>query len=246
MIKMSGRNFRKVDKWIVPFKGRLPSCSSHQNFIAKIDNIYVMDNHRAALWCWLQELDSNSKVGFIHIDMHWDCVDTVSPTIWRDLEKKPKEMTIEEYLGAVHPGEPESIKLFRWDNYIPPFFHFYSNVVERSYAACHGVGTSFPFNEEIRPHNLLQGLENILESGNHKRWIVNLDCDYFFSCGKSGLLFHPEVIKGVAKQLANLKNSGQLAVMTIALSPECCGTWKEAEEVTKIFTDELGLDFILE
>lgn len=44
-------------EWLVPFKGRCYSGHYEQNFLWRHGNVYVMDNHRTALWCWLQHVD---------------------------------------------------------------------------------------------------------------------------------------------------------------------------------------------
>ncbi len=31
-----------------------------------------MDNHRAALWCWLRHLNPDDRVHLLHIDQHYD------------------------------------------------------------------------------------------------------------------------------------------------------------------------------
>ena len=59
-------------EWIVPFTGRNHSGATEQNSLCRSGNVYVMDNHRAALWCWLQELDLSKPHSLIHIDRHTD------------------------------------------------------------------------------------------------------------------------------------------------------------------------------
>jgi len=38
-------------------------------------NIYIMDNHRLSLWCWINEIDKKdyNKYTFVQIDDHFDC-----------------------------------------------------------------------------------------------------------------------------------------------------------------------------
>jgi len=50
-----------TNSWLVPFTGRNESDVWSQNFVWKKDNIYIMDNHRAALWCWLKQLNASDK-----------------------------------------------------------------------------------------------------------------------------------------------------------------------------------------
>ena len=39
------------------------------------DKVYVMDNHRDAAWCWLQQCKDEEKYNFMHIDRHYDMGD---------------------------------------------------------------------------------------------------------------------------------------------------------------------------
>lgn len=47
---------------------------SNLNFLYKEDNIYIMDNHLAAGWCWLQELQPKTSYNFFHLDRHADLI----------------------------------------------------------------------------------------------------------------------------------------------------------------------------
>lgn len=42
------------------------------NFLGQDRNIYVMDNHLAAGWCWLNSLNPNEQYNFFHVDQHQD------------------------------------------------------------------------------------------------------------------------------------------------------------------------------
>lgn len=52
----------------------LGKCFTCLNFLWKSDNapIYIMDNHLAAAWCWMQECNTEEKYNFMHIDQHDD------------------------------------------------------------------------------------------------------------------------------------------------------------------------------
>jgi hypothetical protein len=56
-------------EWIVPFKRRNYSGATHQNFLCRHGNVFVMDNHRAALWCWLQAHDLATPHPLIPLDL---------------------------------------------------------------------------------------------------------------------------------------------------------------------------------
>ena len=61
------------NNWIIPFKGRYAEDSTKDiSFLWKFNNIYIMDNHRLALWCQLQHFDESRKYDIHHIDAHYD------------------------------------------------------------------------------------------------------------------------------------------------------------------------------
>ena len=59
-------------EFLLPFAGRNHSGATNQNLLCKAGNVYIMDNHRAAMWCWLQEVPEDGVVGLFHIDEHYD------------------------------------------------------------------------------------------------------------------------------------------------------------------------------
>ena len=59
-------------RWIVPFKGRNDTGVYNQNFVWSDGHVYVMDNHRAAAWCWAQHVDPATSHALVHIDRHND------------------------------------------------------------------------------------------------------------------------------------------------------------------------------
>jgi hypothetical protein len=50
-------------KWLVPFRGRNASKVYNQNFLWRYESVYVMDNHRAAMWCWLRHINPEHGKG---------------------------------------------------------------------------------------------------------------------------------------------------------------------------------------
>jgi hypothetical protein len=70
---------------------------------------------------------------------------------------------------------------------------------------------------------------------------VNLDIDYFFSSQPQKLaLFSDEFVDAVACTLKKGLGNGMIKVLTIALSPECCGGWEKAESMLLKFQKILG------
>src|ERR1041385_2164527 len=98
------------------------SGHSTLNFLWKDDArpIYVMDNHRGALWCWLRELRSEDEYSLIHIDWHWDAAAGDDDARIQAAEAAAGEgsLTLDGLLSLTPAGR--SLAIVRWDNYIAP------------------------------------------------------------------------------------------------------------------------------
>ncbi len=70
---------------IINFKGQNSSWVKDLNLLGKENNIYVMDNHVAALWCWLQEIEIKTKYNILHIDAHYDTMSSQVDTLLKYL-----------------------------------------------------------------------------------------------------------------------------------------------------------------
>ncbi len=46
-------------KFLIPLVERGKTGWFQQNFLWKAGNVYVMDNHRSAAWCWAREVDAS-------------------------------------------------------------------------------------------------------------------------------------------------------------------------------------------
>jgi hypothetical protein len=64
----------------------------------------------------------------------------------------------------------------------------------------------------------------ILQQSEHK-WIVNLDIDYFFTenNGQTYQYLTDTFIYNITNQLKIALQENMIKVLTIAISPECCG-----------------------
>ena len=236
--------------WLVPFAGRNPSGTYRQNFLWQFDNVYIMDNHRAALWCWLQEMMKDEVVGLVHIDEH---TDTLYSRIDEWLEALPclEGMTINDYLETSYVAEPSgSIPIIRWDNYLSIFLERYANRVGYFCSATYGRGDR-PRREklrEMRPQILPFAVKAEIMS-HHSRAIVNVDMDYFF-CDQPesrGRMLSDEYIASLFTGIADCRKAGKIACLTIALSPDedLTGGWLEAERACAIACTSLGIEFSL-
>lgn len=222
------------------------SGRTEANFLYKKGKIYVMDNHLCAAWCWLQEVDVNKTYDLVHIDRHNDLLNPID-TIKKDLSEDNvdlKNISFEEYLELTekNPEEPDiNIKLFRWDNYILSLEEVYHNFFGKKYFI---TQESYPGSDFITHEaSIEEFIDNfdfwIKDSKNG--CIVNLDIDFFYS-NNSG--FYKQVSSEIVKKVANtiIQNISKIDVITIALSPECCGGWENAFQTMKIFNEIMELE----
>lgn len=91
----------------------------------------------------------------------------------------------------------------------------------------------------------MEELDSSLE--HHDKLIVNIDLDYFFTNDSEEyfqLIDDEFITKFFIKVKSGITNK-KITCLTICLSPECCGGWKEAERILNIAKKELGTDFSL-
>ena len=223
------------------------SNSINVNFLYKKDNIYVMDNHLSAAWCWLQEIDIEKRYDFIHIDRHYDLINRPEITKENISDKNIDitKLTFEEYINLVQETEEKLnfvVKLFRWDNYIHHINNLFPNLFDKRMFITKKAGSKDDFVQyEYEIEEFINEFEYWIEDSKNG-FIINLDLDYFFSRlnSKTVQLYSDETIKTVATLLKN-KLRG-IDVLTICLSPECCGGWENSIRVLKIFEDILELE----
>lgn len=206
--------------------------------------LYIMDNHLAAAWCWMQECSPNESYNFIHIDKHSDLKGCGFPQIIDSLKSNPY-ISFEEYKNITYTTGNE-YKFFQWDNYIrachylfPNWFNtnlFYTHSRNESFANEWGY-TSFP-SQTMEALYVRSGITQFIkeqdtfvnvsfeEKMRKKKWIVNIDLDFFWDF--DGVrIFDNQFIRDFAKKLNNAMENIQ--VITIALSPDCIGgnNWKD-------------------
>lgn len=220
---------------IIPFKNRGFSGPHTDHLLFKDNKIYIMDNHRLALWAWndaLQLSTSKEQFNLLHIDAHPDMSDAALEEIQK-LSIDWTKISIGDY-QTLWQNE-YNIPLIRWDNYITIFLNEFSKRVnfENTFSATHKMGSSKTLRYDLQPHELLKFMHDYIGERlfyNPHRWIVNLDLDYFFTPQpEKAVLFSDEIILKIAESIKTGIEKDVIAVCTIALSPECSGSWEKAE-----------------
>jgi hypothetical protein len=242
-------------QWIVPFKGRHASGAYNLNFLWQRGSVYVMDNHRAAAWCWFRKVDPNNGHSLFHIDRHYDCLQSRLDEWLKEIPPTFEKMTINEYLtlnynlGAGFGRSP----VISWDNYLSIYFAKYGNSVKANRFATHDDGDkpNLPSPMYVDLWEIPENLDFWIAS-EFKPWIVNVDLDYFFwhhcdDVGDPGVMVTDEYLKICFEVLRKKIENGTVAVTTICLTPESkfTGPWEQSERLAEKVLGFLGIEFRL-
>ena len=219
--------------FLIPLTNRGESGAAKDNVLWNAGNVFVMDNHRLALWCWFQQIEKGKRYNLYHIDAHPDMSESALKHFDHDLWK----MNLDDYRKTWQ--QDINMPLFRWDNYIEIFLKKYPEQVGKTISATHHLGSSKELSEEVKAYDLVKNISATFSGEkyvNDLPWIVNLDLDYFFSAAPEKLeLFSEDYINSLASGIkVGLKNE-MIKVLTISLSPECCGSWEKAEKMLARF-----------
>lgn len=209
-----------------------------------------MDNHRAALWCWQQEIDLYTQQHrILHIDRHTDCLGAnLSPHI----EAMPnlQNLSIEDYLNAQVKLGHEPSPLFRWDNYLSIHLAAFQNTLCELVSADHGDGDSpdHPKTRRPKPDELPENILYWLRRKNNP-WVVNVDLDYFFCAGASLengeegewlQIFSDDYIEAVFLGIKTGLDAGLVKVVSVCLTPSnFTPGWQECLNLSRKMFDIL-------
>ena len=235
------------------FKGRNLCGAYNQNFLWRYKSIYVMDNHRAAMWCWLQHVDPQQPHSLFHMDWHNDALQSRLEDWLKHCPKSTERLSIEDYLQCDYPledlGPGRRSLLFQWDNYLSIYLARYPASLEQFCVLTHGDG-----DEPNYIHNcgdlwdVPANIDYWLEPTN-RPWIANIDLDYFFwhDEERPGLMVSDEYLRRCFAAIKARIDDGTIAVTTIALTPDegITGGWAPAESVATHVLEALGIEFKL-
>ena len=223
-------------------------------------NVYVMDNHRDAAWCWLQQCMKEEQYNFMHIDQHYDLLDSYYSESLVAIENNPK-MTYNDFARLMR-DEKEKYKLFSWDNYIRIMHELRPNWFKTNLFVTQGYGGDANSDgwghekmkiQETSPlyllfaikQNIIDKWSSDLKSENENlRWIVNFDLDVFFCHEYDHVkIFSDSYIREVARLLQ--EGMDNIQILTIAISPDCLegkgikNKWASGFRVLRIMAEEI-------
>lgn len=246
--------------WIIEPQENLSQKESNifgLNLLWNRDNVFIMDNHLAAGWVWMNHLNKDESYNFFHVDRHEDLCGGLARQ--ERLQEIISELpfTIQQYTeytfdNGISTPQPPFNKVFSWDTYIKQTQYSFPNWFQKSYFACRGHVddppryTRLPLNIIYcpEPFELYNNVEHwVVRLNNECKWIFNLDLDYFFD-GKGMRIFSDEYILTFAEDVK--KSMGNIAILTIAMSPECCGSWQNALSVLALFDRVFGFEDVID
>ena len=223
--------------------------------------VFVMDNHKSAAWCWLNNCKEDEQYNFMHIDMHYDMGDYYNDEDLRPVIENTG-MANEDLMNLVRSdGE---YKILRWDNYIryvyelrPDWFKSNIFITQKDGDICDGWNRKEMEISEKEELYLLAWLNqyliedpkymyDIVEGSGELKWNVNLDLDFFFyhyGDDFRGQVFSDAYIRAVAKLLQ--KGMDRIQTLTIAVSPDCLSgngmkeKWDNGFRVLEIMAEEI-------
>ncbi|MCL7488946.1 MAG: UPF0489 family protein [Desulfobulbaceae bacterium] len=243
----------ETTRWLIPFKGRDHSGAYDHNFLWKQGCVYVMDNHRAALWCWHQEIDLRSSHSIFHIDRHTDCLQSKLDE-WLAHLPSSWTLSIEEYMShsyqADTPIGKDYTPVFRWDNFLSLYLSEFGKYISRCYFATHDDGDK-PNHARVMKSEVesLPGNFDYWLNGRDKPWIVDIDLDYFFYRDDEGykVMVSDEYLDTLFKCLRSKIDAGVVVAVTIALTPceEFTGGWEASEKLAQRVLKIMDIEFRL-
>jgi hypothetical protein len=245
------------EEWLVPFRGREYSGHYRQNFLWRHENIYVMDNHRAALWCWLQHVDPNKDHCLFHLDRHYDTLTSRLDEWIRNLPASWKTFSVDQYLKCSYMQEGgfdgSPVKLFSWDNYLSIYLDRFGGSIGQPIFATHDDGDkpNHPCVTHVPLWDIPDNFDYWLDSDLHSRsrgkpWIVNVDLDYFFwNADRPKLMVSTAYLKTLFSKIRKKLDDKTIAVLTIATTPDenFTGGWGPSSALAEKVLKILGIEF---
>lgn len=199
--------------------------------------IYIMDEHQAALFCWLCELVPADEYTLFHIDHHWDATDIADDEI-----KALTSIDLTNIDNILELRIPTGQRLLNYTNYMYALSRLRPNLIKGYFAADQDRYASQllqdPRVTTFHPEELINNLDSMLVSSNGKI-LINIDFDFLFhGIGKRA---YPDVL--LIKLLETIKPIlDSNIILTAAWTPFLCGGCKAAADICKILCDILSIE----
>jgi hypothetical protein len=229
--------------WLIPWEARGMSGPVCDSLLWRHERLYVMDNHRLALWCWWQHLAESDRWTYVHIDRHFDA-------FWLPSNPWKRDATAEHRtdLGAFRNAQTKDgnaqFNLYRWDTVTSALWCLHGETIDRVVFATANEGDDprIPNATYVRPWSLLGQLADLASTKDKSAppCIVDVDIDYFtwqHRNGMCGQLLSDEFVGEVGRLLKAGLTTGRFGVVTVALSPSTTGSWRLAEHLLSLLLE---------
>jgi hypothetical protein len=226
-----------MTEWLIPWQHRGESGPVTDNFLWRSERLYVMDNHRLALWCWWQHLAESDQWNFVHIDRHHDALwQKFNP--WPSHTRPDHRSDLAAFRNATVDCYGDPCALYRWDTITSALWSLHADqLLELRFAtADEGDRLATSRAQHMKPWSVPGLMQYLAEPVDHLAFptIVDIDIDYFARHdldGAFGPVFSDEYIGEIGRALRVGLESGRFGVVTVALSPETTGSWSLAERL---------------
>lgn len=229
--------------WLINWEERGPSGPVNDSFLWHCNNLYIMDNHRLALWCWWQHLDrSPNGWNFLHIDRHYDAM-WQAEHIWVNHQQLHRQ-DLDAFREAKFRDAGTEMNLHRWDVMTGALKRLDGEKIHNWVFATADEGSrlEIPGLESLDPWQLQRHLKFMAESSHEDLpTIVDVDIDYFTYQGRDGRfgrVFSDQYISDLGLALFEGLQSHRFGIVTVALSPTTTGSWQLAEELLGVLLQE--------
>lgn len=101
--------------WIYKNHELKTSGCYNMNFLFNNGKFYIMDNHLAAAWCWLQKIDTSKRYGLFHIDRHYDLLNNLTDDF---IAENRSELINKDFFFYLSLKDNMNNQAIRYDNYI--------------------------------------------------------------------------------------------------------------------------------
>jgi hypothetical protein len=235
-----------LTNWLIPWTSRGKSGAVSENLLWRSGRVYVMDNHRLALWCWWQHFAEAECWEFFHVDRHYD-------SLWQKFDPWPVNTTaqhrkdLEAFRSATVHHSGADLELYRWDTVTSALYSLHSNALARVRFATGDEGDrpQIPAASFVRPWSVPGVLRDLAQPAEDLAYpqIIDIDVDYFTYHdldGAFGQVFSDTYILEIGESLRQGLDSGRFGVVTIALSPDTTGSWPLAERILGLLLSKIG------
>jgi hypothetical protein len=218
-------------EFLIPFETRSEISHITKGFLWRYENIYLMDDHRYSFLPAIFHLRAEPLINVYHLDRHYDTKVVVEHDISLLQEFVSSHVTNDDWMP------PQYIT---WENYLSFFLVLFRRKLRAIKMCTQHVGDlpAVPI-QEIEAYKLLDELQFDFSRHCYRFW-VNLDLDFFFAgCHPPCRWIADDLIEKLADIFKQGLEDGTISLLTVAISPECCGGWEPAEKSLKILFDKL-------